>query len=202
MEESNKTPELQRQPDELSSAMPSPWLLWWRVWITPLAGWKRMHASKLKPASLASAVYYPLIALAALGAFANLYYRPGEYDVARALTDATCVFVTFFVSYFAFVPCCRLIMRKNCSSRFDNDFGRCYALSLLATLTFFYFLYELMPFLEPVLAFAPAYTLFLSYKGVTTLRIPQEKMMSTWAFAVILIIALPFAIREIFSLFL
>lgn len=175
--------------------------LWLRIWATPLAAWKAIRNSKVKPSAFETEVFYPILALVAAGSFARKFYFP-DTSIAQCLIIATCTFVAFFASYFTLFPIVRILMRKDCSTRIDSDFGHCYVVSLLSTLAFFFFLYECLPFFETFLSFTPAYTLYLSYKGISVLRIPQQRRMSTWVVLVLLVIALPFLFYELMMLML
>lgn len=177
------------------------WRSWLRVWATPLAGWKAMRQQRLSPAAMESSVFYPLAALAALGAFARKFYFP-NVSVSSCLIEATCVFVAFFATYFLTFPIARLLMRQDCAKKVDSPFGHCYVAGLLATLEFFFFLYECLPFLEVILAATPAYTIYLSYKGIPALRIPSQRRISTWVALILLILSLPFLVYELLGIML
>ena len=117
---------------------PSAWSCWLRMWATPLNGFKRMKYGRLKAVDMESAIFYPMIALCALGAFADKFYFGAT--VSHCLIDGTCKFVAFFVAYFLTFPLSRLLMRRDCAEKMDTPFGHCYVAALLSTLCLFLFL--------------------------------------------------------------
>lgn len=179
----------------------SAWRCWLRMWATPLVGFKLMKQSRLKASDMESALFYPLAALCAVGAFADKFYYI-DVTVSQCLTDATCKFVAFFVAYFLTFPLARLLMRRDCVEKVDTPFGHCYVAALLSTLCLFMFLYECLPFLEVLLAFTPAYTIYLSYKGLSVFNLPEQRKISTWVALVLLITALPFLIYQLMCILL
>lgn len=174
---------------------PGPWRCWLRLWGTPLAGWKTIRHTKLPAAAMESSVFYPLSALASAAAFARKFYFP-DTTVAECLIAATCIFVAFFAAYFMVFPLARLLLRRDCADRIDTPFGHCYVSSLMASLALFYFLYECMPFLEVVLAFTPAYTVYIAYKGMSVFRIPESKRILAWVVLILLTVGLPILLYQ------
>lgn len=178
----------------------SAWRCWLRMWATPLAGFKLMKHGNLGPGNMESAVFYPLAALCAVGAFAGKFYYGASVSVC--LIDGICKFVAFFVAYFLVFPLGRLLMRRDCAEKVDTPFAHCYVAALLATLCLFLFLYECLPFLEALLAFTPAYTIYLSYKGLSVFNLPAQRKIYTWVVLVLLITALPFLIFQLMGILL
>lgn len=179
---------------------PSAWSCWLRMWATPLNGFKRMKYGRLKAVDMESAIFYPMIALCSLGAFADKFYFGAT--VSHCLIDGTCKFVVFFVAYFLTFPLSRLLMRRDCAEKMDTPFGHCYVAALLSTLCLFLFLYECLPFLEVLLSFTPAYTIYLSYKGMSLFNFPEQRRISTWVALVLLIVALPFLVFQLMGILL
>ena len=93
-------------------------------------------------------------------------------------------------------------MRRDCAEKMDTPFGHCYVAALLSTLCLFLFLYECLPFLEVLLAFTPAYTIYLSYKGMSLFNLPEQRRISTWVALVLLIVALPFLVFQLMGILL
>ncbi len=177
---------------------PSAWALWGRVWLTPKEAWRIMRKSELKPGKLASSCFYPLIAIAAASAFAQLVYDiDADAKFSNVLQEAIIVYVAFFMSYFAYFPITRLFMSKECTAKFNTDFGKCYVMTLLSTLAVFYTIWQWLPFIEVVLAFLPAYTIYMSYQGIEFLRIPKGKTATVWTISFLCIIALPLWLYKI-----
>lgn len=191
----SQAPEREKKPEG-----PSAWRCWLRMWTTPLAGFKRMKYGRLKPADMEGSVFFPMIALAAIGAFADKFYF--DASVSHCLISATCKFVAFFVAYFLTFPLARLFMRRDCAEKADTPFGHCYVAALLSTLCLFLFLYECLPFLEVLLAFTPAYTIYLSYKGLSLFNFPEQRKISSWVALVLLVIALPLLVFQLMEIIL
>lgn len=180
----------------------SAWKSWLRVLTTPLKGWKMIKASRMKSSEMETSVFYPLVALASLGAFASKFYFPDAVSVSDCLIEATCIFVAFFSSYFLAFPLAKLLMRKDCAKRIDTQYGHCYVASLMSTLAVFFFLYECLPFLEVLIAFTPAYTIYLSFKGMEPFRVPENRRISTWVALIMMIIALPIIAYQLLGMLL
>lgn len=178
-----------------------PWVLWLRLWATPQAAWKLMRQQRLSPSLMESAVFYPLVALASAGSFARKFYLP-ETTLSSCLIEATCIFVAFFAAYFMVIPLSRLLMRRDCAKKVDTPFGRCYAASLMSTLALFLFLYESLPHLQELIAFTPAYTVYLSFKGKSEFKVPQQRSISTWVALLLLITLLPVLLYELLGIML
>jgi hypothetical protein len=178
---------------------PSAWLLWLRLWLTPKEAWRLIKKSKLRPETFASSCYYPILALTAIATFSQMFFDV-DAKISDLLKEATIIFISFFMSYFAYFPIARLFMNKESFKRFDTDFGKCYVMMLLSTLAVFYLLYECLPFMEVIIAFMPVYTFFLAYQGMDSLRIAKEKSSTVWVMAALLVVLLPTAIYQLFKL--
>lgn len=194
IEEDEKTPDTERGEPRRSL-----WGLWFRVMGTPAEGWRRMESSATKPEALAAAVFYPLTALASASVFMAYAYEM-DVDLSNVLMKATFVFLAFFLSYFAFIPLCRLLMKRDSRERFDTDFGKCYALSLLCSMALYTTIEEVVPILEPIMAFAPAYTAYVSFKGIKMLKLPDENLVSSWVMSAIIVIATPLLFMQLFTI--
>lgn len=198
----NETPESARPQRKKPTRRPRAWVCWLRMWGAPLAAFKEMRNNRLPAAAMEQEVFYPLLALAAAGAFAFLFYFGSESTVASCLISAVTIFVSCFASYFLVFPFCRLLLRGDCARRIDTPFGHCYVAALMATLPLYYFLYELMPMFEAIFVFTPAYTIYLAVKGFPTLNIPEQRRTSTLVGLLLLIIALPIIIYELLGILL
>lgn len=186
--------------------MPQPknssvWLLWLKACTIPKTGWKDMQRSRIAPVHLASAVFYPLLAVASAASFAIKIYVP-DAEISGILKHAVATFISFFTGYFLFFPVLRLLVNKTFYKSLDTDFGRCYVMSLLSTLVEIYILYQLLPFLEVLWVFLPAYTLYLAYWGIERFKVPRDRFMGVWVPVCIILILLPLSIGKIFELIL
>ncbi len=202
MEEYILDEETQAAPPEGGKPRRNAWRRWLRVMGTPAEGWNRMEASALKPEGLASAVFYPLTALASATVFMTFFNEGEGVELSDLLIKATIGFLSLFLSYFAFIPLCRLLMKRESRERFDTDFGKCYALTLLSTMALYEVIDNCVPLLKPVTAFAPVYTAYVSFKGIKTLKLPEEHMVTSWVMSVVFVIANPYIFKELFTLLL
>lgn len=185
--------------NEKIEKLPSAWPLWLKLWLRPSTAWEHMRNAALKPVRLASSVFYPLAALAALSVAADLVYTPAEPSMIPALLQkATIVFVAFFMAYFAIFPIIAVFTGSATSQRFTSDFGRCYIMSILSTLALIYTVSNLFPFLEAVIAFMPLYTFYIAYQGIEELHLPG-KTIAPWIIACGATLLLPLGIYELFA---
>lgn len=199
MEEYILEEETQATPPGEGKPWRNAWGRWLRVMGTPAEGWRLMEASALRPDALAAAVFYPLTALASASVFMDLFHEV-DADLSSLLVKATVVFLSFFLSYFAFVPLCRLLMKRESWERFDTDFGKCYALTLLSTMALYEIINKSLPILEPVTAFAPVYTAYVSFKGIKTLKLPDEYLVTSWVMSAVFVIATPILFMKLFTI--
>lgn len=199
MEEYIIEEEINVTPPEGGKPRRNAWRRWLRVMGTPAEGWHRMEASALKPEALAAAVFYPLTALASASVFMAVVYEV-DVDLSNMLIKATILFLSFFLSYFAFIPSCRLLMKRESWERLDTDFGKCYALTLLSTMALYEVINQCLPIMEPVMAFAPVYTAYVSFKGIKTLKLPEENLVTSWVLSAVFVIATPIVFMKLFTI--
>lgn len=195
------TDEAAEQEDAVDvKPLPSARILWLKLWLRPSEGWNAMKQSALSPSRLASQVYYPLIALAAISEFAVLIYNPIETgSLAKCIQEATIVFIAFFMSGFAIYPAISLLSSRETSRRFNTDFGRCYTMSLLSSVALIYAIYQSFPFLEAVVAFLPLYSFYIAYQGIEAMNF-TGRSVTPWLLTSLAIILLPLGIYELFSM--
>lgn len=174
---------------------PHPWRYWFTVLATPLAGWKRIRNSRMPVAAMEQTVLYPLIALAAVCAFAGKFYYAAPLELC--LYKATCNFVALFASYFLIFPLSKLCLAKDYYKRVDSSFGHCYVAILLSTLALFYSLYQCLPTVADIIMFTPAYTIYLAYKGIGVLNFPEKNRIMSWLALIAFIIFLPFFLYDV-----
>ncbi len=72
-----------------------------------------------------------------------------------------------------------------------KDIGKQFVMLAMSSLAIFWIFIQIMPMLEPVLVFLPLWTIYLIYKGVRILRVPEEVENSTTGLLCMLIIGIP-----------
>ncbi len=179
----------------------SPWRLFFSVLFTPVQGLKRLKNSKLDPAVMVSRVYYPVLALVSAAAFMDLAYGL-DNDISSILQNAVALFVSFFITYFALFPAAGGLLGKNVSEKLASGYGRRLVSVTLTVLALNFLLYELCPVLEPVLFFAPVYTIYLITRGVKFLRLDDKRNTACIMVIVLLEIGLPYLIYWCLKAFL
>ena len=179
----------------------SPWRLFFSVLFTPVQGHKRLKNSKLDPAVMVSRVYYPVLALVSAAAFMDLAYGL-DNDISSILQNAVALFVSFFITYFALFPAAGGLLGKNVSEKLASGYGRRLVSVTLTVLALNFLLYELCPVLEPVLFFAPVYTIYLITRGVKFLRLDDKRNTACIMVIVLLEIGLPYLIYWCLKAFL
>lgn len=188
------------QPDDKKGKeRPSALIIWLRIWATPLTGFKSLRKYRLPHSLMEAEVLYPTLALTAMGAFVRKFYFP-DISISACLIMAISIFISFFITYFLIFPISHLLMRKDIAGKIDTSLGHNYVAALMATLAVFFFIYECLPFLEVLLAFTPAYTIYLSYKGLPVLNFPQSLRTTTWIILIFMMIALPLIIYEVLGM--
>lgn len=186
------------QPRPKKRRYHSPWSIFIRLFYSPLTGWKQLKNSAYSPDRTASKVFYPLVALASLGQFASKIYYPSQ-SLGYLLQSAVGIFISFFIGYFLVVVLCRSFLPADAKTKIDTPYGRKWLQYLMATLTLFFTIYELCPVLEPLLVFAPIFTVYLALRGVRFLRIKEASdNLVGWTVG-LLCIVIPYGIYYVFD---
>lgn len=177
-----------------------PMLLMLKTIATPVEGWKALKRAHVPPENMASQCFYPLLAFAAASCFANFVYDP-DATLTGTLTEAVVEFVKFFLGYFAVISACKLLPEE-INLRVGMPFGRNFVMLAMSSLVIWSVLLEWLPMASPVLSFLPLYTVYMIFKGVKFLRIPENRL--TLAAAVISLVTLvaPYIIGILFNLLL
>ncbi len=191
-----ETPEV----SESGNGSPSPMMLVLKTIATPVEGWKALKRAHIPTDRLASQTFYPLLAVAAASCFANFIYDP-DAELTGTLTEAVVEFIRYFLGYFAVIWACRLLPEE-INLRIGMPFGRNFVMTAMSSLVIWSVLIEWLPMAAPVLSFLPLYTVYMIFKGVKFLRIPENRL--TLAASVISVVTLvaPYIIGIVFNLLL
>lgn len=176
----------------------SPWVLLIRMFVSPLRAWKRLKNSGLTPDEVSSKMFYPLIAVASLGQFLHKIYNPA-LSLGFLLEGAIGVFISFFLGYFLVLVLCRGVLPGDGKEKIDTLYGRTWLQYIFSTLCIFYFIYEAVPVLEPVIVFAPLYTLYITLRGTRFLRMKEGNESSVGWTVGLLSVGVPYGINYLFE---
>lgn len=172
------------------SVKPAPINVLFKIMFTPVEGWKALKRGKYKTDDISGKCFYPLIALAAVCDVAAMFYEANFTFSDWAISGLT-TFITFFFGYFTVLLAGSYILPLKTRGLLKLDIGKQFVMMAMSTLSIFYALTQLIPMLEPVLVFLPVWTIYLIFKGVKVLRIPQSVENSTTGYLCLLIIGAP-----------
>lgn len=169
---------------------PSPVRLLFKTMFTPVEGWKALKRARLKTEEFASRCFYPLIALAAISEVSKVFYE-ANVSVSDWAVDGLITFMTFFFGYFTVLLAGGFMLPPKSRDIIKKDIGKQFVMLAMSSLAIFWIFIQIMPMLEPVLVFLPLWTIYLIYKGVRILRVPEEVENSTTGLLCMLIIGIP-----------
>lgn len=152
----------------------SGWKLLIKIMSTPVEGWKALKRAQAKPESLASSIFYPMIALSSISEFSSLLYGV-HLEVSAVLMKALSDFIAFFFGYFTVMAFSGIFFSKKISEALKTNFGKEFVMMNMVTLALFVTIFNLFPMIDAILVFLPLWTLYLVCKGVRFLRIDKEK---------------------------
>lgn len=199
--EEEEEEEEHENPDEEKPEKKSVFSILIKIMLTPVEGWKALKRNKYRPDEMASACFYPLIALAAISVAANFYYDV-EFTFTDWVENGLSTFITFFFGYFTVIFLGAEILPKKSRPFLKEDIGKEFVMANMSTLAMFYCLIQLLPMIEPVLVFLPIWTIYLIYKGIRVYHVNPEEENTTTVWLCILIIGAPVFWNWIFTEFL
>lgn len=144
-----------------------------KILATPVEGWKALKRGRFKPEAVASACFYPLVAMASLSEFTALFYDV-NLTPTSLLVPAIVTFITFFFGYFTVLLCGNILLPSKESQMLQKPFGKEFVMLSISTLALFYIIYRVFPLLGPVLVFLPLWTIYIVFKGVKLFRVDKE----------------------------
>ncbi len=169
------------------------------LFISPDKAWLRIFKSGTHSDDTARRVFYPLIALSAALEFLALVYNQGE-QLSAVIQQAVITFITWFIGYFGIVLiAAHTLLGEESKELASSSNGKKMIMLSLASLTIFYIAAELLPMLEPILVFAPLYTVFLITRGVKVIGVPADMRTRIAVSYSILTIGIPMLIRWLFE---
>lgn len=189
-----------KQNSKLDEAIESnvhPILRFLQLLISPLSGWKNIKKSNYSPDTVSRKLFYPMMALVSVGMFMSMIYN-SALSLSFVLQRAIVIFVAFFFGYFAILLSCGFMLKEKSREKIESNFGKVFVMMSMSVLIFFYIIYEIVPMLEPILIFTPLYVIYLIFRGVRFLRIPEDEKLSTIIILSGLIIGLPILLNWLF----
>ena len=176
----------------------SPAKFFMNLLLSPVVGFKKLKSSRLTPEAFNAGVFYPLLAIASASTFMEMAYYP-DRGLSSTLINAICTFISFFITYFAVFPIVRLTSGQECGEKIAGRYGKLSVSATMSTIVLYHILYTLCPFLEPLLFFAPVYTVYLIYKSLRGVRIPEQRTLSVTATVSLVEIFIPYLIELCFK---
>lgn len=177
---------------------PSPVKILFKTMFTPVEGWKALKRAGFKTDEFASRCFYPILALAAISDVASMFYEANVTFADWAMQGLS-TFIMFFFGYFTVLFLGGFILPKRSRGILKKEIGKQFVMLSMSTLALFWILIQLLPMLEPVLVFLPLWTIYLVFKGVKILRVPDDVKASTVGLLCMLIIGMPLLWNWLFS---
>ena len=175
--------------------------LMFKIMFSPVEGWKSLRRKNLSVESLQSNCFYPLLALLALGNFADYIYSV-NVNLSEVITKAVVAFVSFFFSYFSLPVLLSIILPKEMAEKITAKFGKAYFIIGLSTLALFSTITTLLPMIWPILIFLPIWTLYILFKGLRFFQFKENQNIKFYILASVGVIGMPLLIDWILNLIL
>lgn len=163
--------------------------LLFKIMSTPVEGWKELKRRHYPVEEIASGLFYPMVALASISEFAGMVYT--TIGVGECLMRALTAFISFFFGYFTVLLLCGAILPKMSKTVMKTAIGKEFVMVNMSTLALFFMTINLFPMIDAVLVFLPIWTIYLIYKGIRILRIPEGVETRTKILLTFLIIGAP-----------
>ncbi len=175
------------------------WADFLALFISPDSAWLRIFTSGRSADDTARRVFYPLVALSAALQFCSLIYNPGA-PLSSVIQQAIVVFIAWFIGYFGVVTIVsNAIFGEESKELGSSVNGKKLIMLSMSSLTVFYIFGEVLPLLDPILTFAPIYSIFLVSRGVKVIGVPTSQRTRISVFYSVLIIGIPLLLRWLFE---
>ncbi len=179
----------------------NPWQILIKIVFSPVNGWRELKRSNISADKFAQGCYYQMLALMAISVFAMKFYVSNT-PIQILLVEAVSQFISFFLGYFLIKLALKNFLPVDCSKGIETNFGNCFILVVMTTLSFVQLLLNSFPVVQPILVFLPLYTIYLIVKGIRFLRVPQKKEGMLIVVISVLAIASPPLLQWIINLML
>lgn len=169
---------------------PSPLRIMFKTMLGPMEGWKALKRARFTTEEFASRCFYPMTAIAALSEGSMLFYE-ANMTMADWAKAGLSTFIAFFFGYFTVLFLGSIVLPVKSRDVFKKDIGKQFIMLSMSTLAMFWAIINLIPMLDPVFVFLPLWTIYIVFKGVRRLRVPEEVQTSTTGLLCMLIIGVP-----------
>lgn len=181
-----------------SSKIRSPFVMMILAMFNPVEGFKAIRRSKISADKFASECFYPLMAVASLTSFTQLFYD-SESTVVSSIVDAVVTFISLFFAFFTTLLCGKWLLLKRVAEEIVKDYGKIYLMTGFCSLGLFYILYRLFPILAPVWGLLPIWTIYIIWRGTKFLKINEGEDYRTKVILSCLTILTPVAWYGLFA---
>lgn len=186
------------KPNRDSGLFVRGWLAFFRIFLSPVEGWKSLRRLHLSVEKCNSILLFPALALCAVVTFiASAAW--GDAGITVALRSALASFCSFFFAYFCVIILARPLLARDAREPFDKPDGKNFISVGITSLALFDTLSAAVPVLQPVLVFLPVWTIFVICRGIRLLGVPDTQQVQTSTILSVLVIGLPLAINWLFS---
>lgn len=168
------------------------------VMFNPVEGFKMIRRSKITSDKFASECFYPLITLASVASFTQLFYDT-ESTLISSIIDVIVTFMSMFFGYFTTLLCGKWLLLKEPSEALGKDYGKIFLMTAFCSLSLFYILFRLFPLLAPVWAMLPIWTIYIIWRGTKFLGVNEGSDSRTKVILSFLTIFMPIVWNWIFS---
>lgn len=176
--------------ERAKKVLKSPVAILMKILMTPVEGWKALKRSKITPEKFAAGSFFPLVAVAAMSGFADLFYE-GDVALSEVLMQALITFISFLFGYFSITPVSQLLLPRNARDVVKKPVSKLYALAGISSLALFYAVYTLLPMFGPALVFLPIWTIYILFRGIRILRVPADHETHVVVAYCLMVIGLP-----------
>lgn len=187
----------QEESNTVSRQALSPLAVMFKTMFTPVEGWKSLKRSRIPADMFASRCFYPLLAIASLSEFADMFYE-AHIGIVDMIVRSLIVFISFFFGYFSALTLSTLTL-SSIKDNMKSSLGKDFIMLSMSTLAIFYTLFNLLPMIGPALVFLPIWTVYMIYRGARILRAPREKESMVVVVISTLVIGMPILWSWVFT---
>lgn len=164
-------------------------------------GWKALRRAGYTNEEVASRLFYPMSALAAVSTFAQLIFDSFT-PISEVVVHGLVVFVSFFLGNFVAHLLQQWLMPKSAKEFVKSEFCQQLNMIALSTLAMFYAVTAWIPLLEPVFFFLPLWTIYALVRASKFISCDDDKRSLTLTLLCLTIIASPWIVEAAADAFL
>lgn len=186
------------ESEEASEKKNIPFFMMLKAMFSPVEGFKNIRRSKISSDKFASDCFYPLITLASLARFTQLFYD-ADATITATMIDAVILFISMFFGYFTAILSGKWLLLKQPAAALTKNYGKIFVMTGFCSLCLFYILFRLYPLLAPVWGMLPIWTIYIIWKGTKFLGTKEAGDARTKVTLSFVTISSPLAWYWIFS---